>query len=277
MKYRAALSLGLVLFILLNVFSISTYANRFSDVVYCKKNSQMKIALTFDDGPHPVYTGEILDILREYGIRATFFVVGENVERYPELVERELAEGHEVGNHTMDHRLAHEVSDGDYEQVSSNNDLIQSYTGQKPTVFRPCGGEYNDSVQASMQKLGMPIILWDVDTLDWKYRDAASVKQHILDGAQDGAIVLEHDLYETTVEGVLAAIDELQQQGYAFVTVSELAKIKGVTLEAGKVYNGFTDEDLGLNTESETTSESAETSASDSITNTQASDSTSSN
>lgn len=238
------------------------------------------IALTFDDGPtgnEGGRTERLLDGLKERNAHATFFLCGYRVKDFNSMMKRYLAEGHEVGNHTMDHRLAHEVSDGDYEQVSSNNDLIQSYTGQKPTVFRPCGGEYNDSVQASMQKLGMPIILWDVDTLDWKYRDAASVKQHILDGAQDGAIVLEHDLYETTVEGVLAAIDELQQQGYAFVTVSELAKIKGVTLEAGKVYNGFTDEDLGLNTESETNSESAETSASDSTANTQASNSTSSN
>ena len=194
------------------------------------------------------------------------------------MMKRYLAEGHEVGNHTMDHRLAHEVSDGDYEQVSSNNDLIQSYTGQKPTLFRPCGGEYNDSVQASMKQLGMPLILWDVDTLDWKYRDAASVKQHILDGAQDGAIVLEHDLYETTVEGVLAAIDELQQQGYAFVTVSELAKIKGVTLEPGQVYTGFTDEDLGLTTETDAAanSESTESTANtDSTTTAQASNRTS--
>lgn len=217
------------------------------------------IALTFDDGPtgnEGGRTERLLDGLKERNAHATFFLCGYRVKDFNSMMKRYLAEGHEVGNHTMDHKLAHEVSDGDYEQVSSNNDLIQSYTGQKPTVFRPCGGEYNESVQASMQKLGMPIILWDVDTLDWKYRDAASVKQHILDGAQDGAIVLEHDLYETTVEGVLAAIDELQQQGYAFVTVSELAKIKGVTLEAGKVYNGFTDEDLGLNTESDTTSDS---------------------
>ncbi len=237
------------------------------------------IALTFDDGPtgnEGGRTERLLDGLKERNAHATFFLCGYRVKDFNSMMKRYLTEGHEVGNHTMDHRLAHEVSDGDYEQVSSNNDLIQSYTSQKPTVFRPCGGEYNDSVQASMQKLGMPIILWDVDTLDWKYRDAASVKQHILDGAQDGAIVLEHDLYETTVEGVLAAIDELQQQGYAFVTVSELAKIKGVTLEAGKVYNGFTDEDLGLNTD-EATSESAETSASDSTTNTEASNSTSSN
>lgn len=239
------------------------------------------IALTFDDGPTGNKGGRterLLDGLKQRNAHATFFLCGYRVKDFNSMMKRYLAEGHEVGNHTMDHRLAHEVSDGDYEQVSSNNDLIQSYTGQKPTLFRPCGGEYNDSVQASMKQLGMPLILWDVDTLDWKYRDAASVKQHILDGAQDGAIVLEHDLYETTVEGVLAAIDELQQQGYAFVTVSELAKIKGVTLEPGQVYTGFTDEDLGLTTETDAAanSESTESTANtDSTATAQASDSTS--
>ena len=229
-----------------------------------------KAALTFDDGPtgnEGGRTERLLDGLKQRNAHATFFLCGYRVKDFNSMMKRYLAEGHEVGNHTMDHRLAHEVSDGDYEQVSSNNDLIQSYTGQKPTLFRPCGGEYNDSVQASMKQLGMPLILWDVDTLDWKYRDAASVKQHILDGAQDGAIVLEHDLYETTVEGVLAAIDELQQQGYAFVTVSELAKIKGVTLEPGQVYTGFTDEDLGLTAETDAAANTANTQASDSTSN----------
>jgi peptidoglycan/xylan/chitin deacetylase (PgdA/CDA1 family) len=97
---------------------------------------------------------------------------------------------------------------------------------------------------SAMKELGMPIILWNLDTVDWKYRDAESVKNHILEQAQDGSIVLEHDLYETTVEGVLAAIDELQAQGYAFVTVSELAELKGVTLEPGEIYSDFTAETL---------------------------------
>ena len=206
------------------------------------------MAITFDDGPTGNTGGRterLLDGLKERGVHATFFLCGYRVKDFNSMMNRYLAEGHEVGNHPMDHlRLDTEVSDGGLKQVGDNNDLIASYTGQKPTVMRPTGGAYNDTVIASMKQLGMPIILWNLDTVDWKYRDASSVKQHILDGAQDGAIVLEHDLYETTVEGVLAAIDELQAQGYAFVTVSELAKLKGVTLEPGVVYTDFTEETL---------------------------------
>ena len=127
-------------------------------------------------------------------------------------------------------------------------------------MYRPCGGEYNDDVIASMKELGMPIILWNLDTLDWKYRDADSVRDHILEQAKDGSIVLEHDLYETTVDGVLQAIDILQEQGYAFVTVSELAEIKGVTLEAGKVYEDFITEDETTDTDSEQADSAADSS-----------------
>ncbi|MDO4287339.1 MAG: polysaccharide deacetylase family protein [Eubacteriales bacterium] len=206
------------------------------------------IAFTFDDGPTGNTDGRterLLDGLKERGVHATFFLCGYRVRDFNSMMNRYLAEGHEVGNHTMDHiRLDTQTNDGGYAQVSSNNDLIASYTGQAPTLMRPVGGAYNDDVIASMKKLGMPIILWNIDTLDWKYHDdAAVIQQRILDRARDGAIVLEHDLYEATLEGVLAAIDELQAQGYAFVTVSELAKIKGITLEPGKVYTGFTPDD----------------------------------
>lgn len=204
------------------------------------------MALTFDDGPtgnEGGLTERLLDGLKERGVHSTFFMCGYRVKDFNSMMKRYLDEGHELGNHTMDHVLAHKSSDGCYEQVKSNNELIESYTGQKPTVYRPCGGEYNDDVIASMKELGMPIILWNLDTLDWKYRDADSVRDHILEQAKDGSIVLEHDLYETTVDGVLQAIDILQEQGYAFVTVSELAEIKGVTLEAGKVYEDFITED----------------------------------
>lgn len=206
------------------------------------------IAITFDDGPtgnEDGRTERLLDGLKERGAHATFFLCGYRVKDFNSMMNRYLAEGHEVGNHTMDHKnLTTEVCDGGLQQVGSNNDLIQSYTGQKPTVMRPTGGACDAEVQAAMKQLGMPIIQWNLDTLDWKYRDASAVKARIVEGAQDGSIVLEHDLYETTVEGVLAAIDELQPQGYAFVTVSELAKIKGVTLEPGVVYTDFTDETL---------------------------------
>ncbi|WP_394272571.1 polysaccharide deacetylase family protein [Butyricicoccus sp.] len=206
------------------------------------------MAITFDDGPtgnEGGRTERLLDGLKERGVHATFFLCGYRIRDFNSMSERYLAEGHEVGNHTMNHVLLdREVSDGGLQQISSNSELIASYTGEEPTVMRPTGGAYNDTVRASMKQLGLPIILWSIDSLDWKYRDASSVKARIVENAEDGAIVLSHDLYETTVEGVLSAIDELQAQGYAFVTVSELAQLKGVTLEPGEVYSDFTDETL---------------------------------
>ncbi len=202
------------------------------------------IALTFDDGPTGGaggYTSRLLDGLKARGAHATFFLCGYRVKSFPSIMSRYLAEGHEIGNHTMDHKkLTTETTDGGLRQVGDNNTLIASYTGQAPTLMRPTGGAYDANVISAMKQLNMPIILWTVDTRDWKDRDAEIVRSRIVDGAQDGAIVLEHDLYETTIDGVLAAIDDLQAQGYAFVTVSELAEIKGVTLEPGGVYSGFT-------------------------------------
>ena len=206
------------------------------------------MALTFDDGPtgnEGGRTERLLDELKQRGVHATFFLCGYRIRDFHSTMMRYLDEGHEIGNHTTDHiRLDIETSDGGYAQVSETNDLIASYTGQKPTLMRPTGGAYNDAVISSMKQLGLPIILWNVDAQDWKeHDDAAFIQQRIVENARDGAIVLEHDLYEATIEGVLAAIDELQAQGYAFVTVSELAQIKGVTLEPGKVYSGFTPDD----------------------------------
>ena len=125
-------------------------------------------------------------------------------------------------------------------------DTAEGYflAGQPPQVLRPVGGGVNDTVKAVAKELGYPIINWSVDTEDWKYRDAAHVKQVILEQAGDGDVVLMHDLYPTSVQGALDAIDELQKrtdQTYAFVTVSQLAAIHGITLEPGVVYNGLSD------------------------------------
>lgn len=205
------------------------------------------IALTFDDGPTGNDNGltvELLDALKERGVHATFFLCGYRVKDYNSMMDRYLAEGHEVGNHTMDHEILTNLSSGVYDQISSNNKLIKKYMGERPTLLRPPGGAYNDEVKSIAKKLKQPIILWDLDTLDWKTRNAESVKNAILDSAEDGDIVLEHDLYDTTVEGVLDAIDELQDEGFVFVTVSELATIKGVELKPGHVYTDFRDKTI---------------------------------
>lgn len=201
------------------------------------------IALTFDDGPtgqSEGLTARLLDALAERGAHATFFMCGYRVRDFNTVLTRYLAEGHEMGNHTMDHKTLTKMSVAEiHEQVDDNSDLIESYAGQKPTVMRPTGGAYNDTVKAEMEKSGLPIILWSLDTLDWQSKNAASVESKILNNVQDGDIILMHDLYESTVTGVLNAIDKLKDQGYAFVTVSELAEIKGVELEPGRVYSSF--------------------------------------
>ena len=128
-----------------------------------------------------------------------------------------------MGNHTMDHKSLTKLSvSGIHEQVDGNSELIESYAGEKPTVMRPTGGAYNDTVKAEMEKSGLPIILWSLDTLDWQSRDAASVERKILNNVQDGDIILMHDYYDTSVTAALKAIDELLEEGYTFVTVEEI-------------------------------------------------------
>lgn len=202
------------------------------------------VALTFDDGPtggSEGLTARLLNGLKERNAHATFFMCGYRIKDFHTHMDRYLAEGHELGNHTMDHPglLTKKTYDVIVDQIQSNSDLINSYCGQGPTVFRPVGGAVNDDVKKAAAACGLPIINWSVDTEDWKYRDAERIKNVIVQNAKDGDIVLMHDLRDCTLEGTLAAIDILSQKGYAFVTVEELARIKGVEMKAGEVYTNF--------------------------------------
>lgn len=204
------------------------------------------VALTFDDGPTggaDGRTARLLTGLKERGAHATFFMCGYRVKDFHTHMDRYLSEGHEVGNHTMDHPgLLTKMKLADIQtQIDSNNDLIASYVGEKPTVFRPVGGAVNDDVITAAKNSGIPIVNWSVDTLDWKIREAEHIKNVIVQQAKDGDIVLMHDLRECTIDGALAAIDILKEKGYAFVTVSELARIKGIVLEPGVEYHNLRD------------------------------------
>ena len=210
------------------------------------------IALTFDDGPtgkienYPNgLTNYLLDGLKERGAKATFLMVGNRVSEVSDALPRMVNEGHELGNHTMTHPMCHLTGldeDGIRSQINDATEAIKAIAGQPSQVLRPVGGGVNSDVKAVAKELGYPIINWSVDTEDWKYRDAEHVKQVIVEQAGDGDVVLMHDLYPTSVKGALAAIDELQartDKTYAFVTVSQLAAIHGITLEPGVVYNGL--------------------------------------
>ena len=207
------------------------------------------IAFTFDDGPS-IYTAGLLDGLKERGASATFFMTGVNgssgIVNQSQVLERMVNEGHQLANHTYSHIVPFNAQSAATisSQVSRVEELLfQSMGGSYTDMVRTPGGAVGGSVKSAV---AAPIITWNVDTLDWKYRDAATVCGNILSTARDGAIVLLHDLYSTSVQGALRAMDTLKAQGYEFVTVAELLRRRGITPESGKVYSGAPDRGINL-------------------------------
>lgn len=197
------------------------------------------VALTFDDGPSRATTSRLLDILREKQVQVTFFVLGNMVQRSPDLLQREVAEGHQVGSHTMAHTSFRKMDlAGLQADVAAMNQLFSSNIGMNTPFIRP---PYGDLAYSEMAKVGagQPIILWSVDTRDWESRNAEAVRANVAKDSFDGAIILMHDLYDSTVDAVSGVIDDLRAQGYEFLTVSELAKARGVTMQNGVVYGSF--------------------------------------
>jgi peptidoglycan/xylan/chitin deacetylase (PgdA/CDA1 family) len=182
------------------------------------------IAMTFDDGPHAVNTPKLLDLAAKKHIKLTFFLVGQCAAEYPQLVKREIAEGHEVGNHSWSHpNLAKMSEEGVRNELQKTEDAITKASGYKPTLMRPPYGELTAKQRLWVHnEWGYKIILWDVDPLDWKDRNAATVARRIIAGARPGSIILSHDIHATTVEAMPEVFDTLLAKGYKFVTVSEL-------------------------------------------------------
>ncbi|MGP3972121.1 polysaccharide deacetylase family protein [Streptomyces sp. 6N223] len=182
------------------------------------------VALTFDDGPGP-HTGRLLDELAARRARATFFDVGRNAAARPALVCRQRDEGHEIGNHSWSHPDLTRLAPGEVRaELDRTGQAIRDATGdaEAPRLLRPPYGAHNAVVRDMGRRMGMPLILWSVDTEDWKYRDTAHVTNAVLGGVRPGAIVLMHDIHATTVAAVPAILDALADDGYDFVTVSEL-------------------------------------------------------
>ena len=182
------------------------------------------VALTFDDGPHPVLTPRLLDILARTGAKATFFMLGQNVSRYPDIVRRADAEGHEVASHSYSHPNLNKCSLSKvYQELDSTEAAIQKATGKKPSLVRPPYGNMKKDVRALVnQKYGYHIVLWDVDPLDWRRPGSGVVAQRLVKGSRPGSILLSHDIHEGTVNAMESTIRSLQAQGYRFVTVSDL-------------------------------------------------------
>lgn len=198
------------------------------------------IALTFDDGPSGALTERLLDGLRVRNARATFFLCGYRMEEYPELMERYLREGHEVGVHSTVHtdltKLPPEEVHRDMKETAQK---IFIATGQRPTLMRPPGGAYDPQVLSEAGAEGLGVILWSVDPEDWRQRRVSAVLSAMAGAVTDGDIILMHDLCGSSVEAALLLVDSLQSQGYQFVTVSELAILSGMEITRGRVYHDF--------------------------------------
>lgn len=200
---------------------------RKDEIIYRgSENDRMEIALSFDDGPHPHYTPIILDILAEYGIHATFFMVGENVTYYPAAAEAVVAAGHEVGNHTFSHRRFSRMNEHELlDEIAACEDAISSVAECRPHFIRPPEGELNDTMRRVIGALDYRIVLWDVDTRDWAHTPPEQICTHILDTVRPGDIILMHDFIghnSPTPEALRLVIPRLLERGYHFVTVGEL-------------------------------------------------------
>lgn len=182
------------------------------------------IAMTFDDGPHGVNTPRLLDMLKQRKIHATFFFVGQCVEEFPDIVKRIAAEGHEVANHSWSHPQLSKMSDAAvHDQLQKTHDAIIAACGVTPKIMRPPYGAFT-SRQANWAhgNWGYKVILWDVDPLDWKVRNAEHVKSEILKHTVNGSIILSHDIHKSTIDAMPETLDTLLAKGFKFVTVSEL-------------------------------------------------------
>ncbi len=194
------------------------------------------IALTFDDGPYGDVTNRILDVVEQYaehGVHVTFFALGSQAEKFPNTVKRAAELGCEVANHTYSHKNLTKISESERtSQVEDAADIVENITGIRPALLRPPYGAKNDEVRATVR---YPMILWSIDTLDWKTRDTDSTVAEALK-AGDGDIVLMHDVREDTAAAAEQIIPALIEQGYKLVTVSEMFEAKGIALEGGSTY-----------------------------------------
>jgi len=182
------------------------------------------IAVTFDDGPSPVTTTRLLDILKQRNIKVTFFMIGRNVVEHPEIARKVLAEGHEIGNHSWTHPQLSKLSDQRVtEEITKTQEAVKSDCGFTPRLLRPPYGAITRAQREWIEKqFGLNVILWSVDPFDWKRPGASVITLRIVSGAQSGAIILSHDIHQQTIDAMPATLDALLAKGYKFLTVSEL-------------------------------------------------------
>lgn len=240
-KWQTGLFIALI--ISFTYMTYTTFASEKSRSYYEKKGlvywdiktADKVIALTFDDGPDAVYTPKILDLLDVYDAKATFFVVGKQAEKYPEIVSRQYFDGHEIANHTYSHPYSSTTKELENE-LRKTDKIIHDITGMYPALFRPVGGNYSESIINTAADNGFTVIMWSwhQDTEDWKEPGVDRIVNKVLKGARAGDVVLFHDAggnRSQTVQALDEILLALKKEGYEFVTVTELLDRNGITVK----------------------------------------------
>lgn len=199
--------------------ALSTYT-----AINAVQTEQPHVALTFDDGPHARLTPRLLDILRDYNAKATFFVVGRRVATWPEVVQRIVEEGHEIGNHSWSHPHLSRYSDaGALSEIDRTTNAVYRATGMAPVTFRPPYGSFTQRQMTMLRdRRNMPSVLWSVDPLDWRRPGSSTIANRILRAIAPGAIVLVHDIHPGTIDAVPQILEGMADRGYSPVTISDL-------------------------------------------------------
>lgn len=229
-RRKPAVAAALTVVLLACVFGVMAHGetavgalNDITDVI--KKEEETvdrprKIAITFDDGPHPYYTEQLLDGLKERDAKASFFVMGKQAEAYPELILRMQAEGHLIGNHTYSHmQLGKQNRESFKSELIRTNELLLKITGEEPQYVRPPYGSWDKSFESELMMIP---VLWTIDPMDWCSSDVNGIVQKVTKKAEENAVILMHDEYKSSVTAALEIVDTLQEQGYEFVTVDEI-------------------------------------------------------
>ena len=190
------------------------------ELVATNKTYEKIVAITFDDGPSALYTQRLLDGLKARGVKASFFLVGENIEGRESLVRRMHEEGHIIGNHTYSHvELTRLTKEKRTEEISKTNQLIYEITSETVKYIRPPCGTFSEDL---LYEINMEPVFWDVDPMDWNRQDVPGMVEMVVNSVKDRDIILFHDIYDTSVTAALEVIDRLQAMGYVFVTVEDI-------------------------------------------------------
>lgn len=202
------------------------------------ESSDKLVALTFDDGPSGHYTAELLDGLAQRGVRATFFLCGYRMQQFPKLTSRIHQEGHEIGLHGYSHKSMHNMVLPDIlKELRKSQAMIPS--DAKIRFLRPPGGLTSSAVTSAAKQIHVSILNWSVDPQDWAVHDAAAIEKTVLHTVRDGDVILLHDMSDSSVEAALSIVDQLKQNGFRFVTASELSSARGIDPVPGSLYRHF--------------------------------------